>query len=158
MIRASASWSFLIAKLWGNTTTLNIKCWFLAVSFGCIWLFMVFLCFSQQCCICTVASKELSSTEPSSEPGSEEHKSSRGHSEAFCYLCKQLHDGCQHSLTDIMVTKMLKFHFSFSCGSLDFAFVILAQMCWHDGLQWAVRHLVLAVGLNGQIFLLGYPC
>lgn len=54
---------------------------------------------------------------------------------------------------------MLKFHFSFSCGSLDFAFLILVQVCWHDdGLQWAVKSLILAVWFNGQIFLHRCPC
>lgn len=92
-------------------------------------------------------------SEPSSESSSEECKSSRGHSKAFCNLCKHLHDCCQHSFTDIMFTKMLKFRFNFRCGSLDFAFVILVQICWHGGFQWVATSPVLsAVGLNGQIF------
>lgn len=73
---------------------------------------------------------------------SEECKSSKGNSEVFCYLSKHLPDGYQHSFAEIIFSKILKFHFNFTCGSLVFTCVVLVQMRSCDGLQWAVKSCI----------------
>lgn len=57
-----------------------------------------------------------------------------------------------------MFTKILKFHFSYTCGSLVLTCVVLVQMHLCDGSHWAVKSLISAAGFNGQIFLHRYPC